>query len=111
MNEYEDIIDHIYDDCELMGLDIDTMIHEMGAAQLGVNFIHGDPLRLADEVFLFKRAVRNVAKQHDFYATLMANPMAGQPGSAMHVHQSVVDPETLGSSHVCTPVTNAQLVY
>src|SRR3546814_19453471 len=28
LNEYEDIIDHIYDDCELMGLDIDTIIHE-----------------------------------------------------------------------------------
>ena len=49
MNEYEDIIDHIYDDCELMGLDIDTMIHEMGAAQLEVNFIHGDPLKLAED--------------------------------------------------------------
>ncbi len=94
MNEYEDIIDHIYDDCELMGLDIDTMIHEMGAAQLEVNFMHGDPLRLADEVFLFKRVVRNVAKQHSVYATFMANPMAGQPGSAMHIHQSVVDAET-----------------
>jgi glutamine synthetase len=94
MNEYEDIIDHIYDDCELMGLDIDTMIHEMGAAQLEVNFIHGDPLKLADQVFLFKRAVRAVAKQHGVYATFMANPMAGQPGSAMHIHQSVVDIET-----------------
>ncbi len=94
MNEYEDIIDHIYDDCELMGLDIDTMIHEMGAAQLEVNFIHGDPLKLADSVFLFKRVVRNVAKQHGVYATFMANPMAGQPGSAMHIHQSVVDAET-----------------
>ncbi|GGJ43168.1 glutamine synthetase [Sphingopyxis bauzanensis] len=94
MNEYEDIIDHIYDDCELMGLDIDTMIHEMGAAQLEVNFEHGDPLRLADEVFLFKRAVRSVAKQHGVYATFMANPMAGQPGSAMHIHQSVVDAAT-----------------
>jgi glutamine synthetase len=94
MNEYEDIIDHIYDDCELMGLDIDTMIHEMGAAQLEVNFIHGDPLKLADQVFLFKRVVRAVAKQHGVYATFMANPMAGQPGSAMHIHQSVVDAET-----------------
>jgi glutamine synthetase len=94
MNEFEAIIDHIYDDCELMGLDIDTMIHEMGAAQLEVNFVHGDPLRLADEVFLFKRAVRAVAKQHGVYATFMANPMAGQPGSAMHIHQSVVDAET-----------------
>ena len=94
MNEYEAIIDHIYDDCETMGLDIDTMIHEMGAAQLEVNFIHGDPLKLADQVFLFKRAVRAVAKQHGVYATFMANPMAGQPGSAMHIHQSVVDAET-----------------
>jgi glutamine synthetase len=94
MNEYEDIIDHIYDDCELMGLDIDTMIHEMGAAQLEVNFIHGDPLKLADSVFLFKRVVRNVAKQHGVYATFMANPIAGQPGSAMHIHQSVLDLET-----------------
>ena len=94
MNEYEDIIDHIYDDCELMGLDIDTMIHEMGAAQLEVNFIHGNPLKLADQVFLFKRVVRNVAKQHGVYATFMANPMAGQPGSAMHIHQSVVDADT-----------------
>lgn len=94
MNEYEDIIDHIYDDCELMGLDIDTMIHEMGAAQLEVNFIHGDPLKLADSVLLFKRVVRNVARQHGVYATFMANPMAGQPGSAMHIHQSVVDLQT-----------------
>lgn len=94
MNEYEDIIDHIYDDCEMIGLDIDTMIHEMGAAQLEVNFIHGDPLKLADQVFLFKRITRNVAKQHGVYATFMANPMAGQPGSAMHIHQSVVDAET-----------------
>jgi glutamine synthetase len=94
MNEYEEIIDHIYDDCELMGLDIDTMIHEMGAAQLEVNFVHGDPLRLADEVFLFKRVVRSVARSHGVYATFMANPMAGQPGSAMHIHQSVVDATT-----------------
>lgn len=93
MNEYEDIIDHIYDDCETMGIDIDTMIHEMGAAQLEVNFIHGDPLKLADSVFLFKRVVRSVAKKHNVYATFMANPMAGQPGSAMHIHQSVVDIE------------------
>lgn len=94
LNEYEEIIDHIYDDCELMGLEIDTMIHEMGAAQLEVNFRHGDALKLADQVFLFKRVVRAVAKRHGVYATFMANPMAGQPGSSMHIHQSVVDLQT-----------------
>jgi glutamine synthetase len=91
LNEFEDIIEHIYDFCEKAGLNIDTMIHESGAAQLEVNFIHGDPLRLADEVLLFKRIVRQVALEHGVYATFLAKPMSNQPGSAMHIHQSVLD--------------------
>ena len=94
LNEFEEIIDHIYDHCEKAGLDIDTMIHESGAAQLEVNFLHGDPVRLADEVLLFKRIVRQVALEHGVYATFLAKPMADQPGSAMHIHQSVLDIET-----------------
>ena len=70
------------------------MIHESGAAQLEVNFLHGNPLRLADEVLLFKRIVRQVALEHDVYATFLAKPMSNQPGSAMHIHQSVLDAET-----------------
>ena len=91
LNEFEDIIEHIYDHCEKAGLDIDTMIHESGAAQLEVNFLHGDPLRLADEVLLFKRIVRQVALEKDVYATFLAKPMSNQPGSAMHIHQSILD--------------------
>jgi glutamine synthetase len=91
LNEFEDIIEHIYDFCEKAGLNIDTMIHESGAAQLEVNFLHGDPLRLADEVLLFKRIVRQVALEHGVYATFLAKPMSDQPGSAMHIHQSVLD--------------------
>jgi glutamine synthetase len=94
LGEFEDIIDHIYDFCEKAGLDIDTMIHESGAAQLEVNFLHGDPLRLADEVLLFKRIVRQVALEHGVYATFLAKPMSDQPGSAMHIHQSVLDATT-----------------
>lgn len=56
--------------------------------------MHGDPLQLADSVFLFKRTVREAAFRHDMYATFMAKPMADQPGSAMHIHQSVIDKET-----------------
>ena len=94
VNEFDPILDLMYDYCEAMELDVDTLIHESGAAQLEINFIHADPLSRADQVFLFKRTVRAVAKQHGVYATFMANPMAGQPGSAMHIHQSVVDAET-----------------
>ena len=94
LTEFEEIIEHIYENCEQAGLDIDTMIHESGAAQLEVNFLHGDPLRLADEVLLFKRIVRQVALEHDVYATFLAKPMSNQPGSAMHIHQSVLDVAT-----------------
>jgi glutamine synthetase len=45
-------------------------------------------------VFLFKRTVREAALRHDMYATFMAKPVAGEPGSAMHVHQSLVSRET-----------------
>ncbi|MFA6220246.1 MAG: glutamine synthetase family protein [Erythrobacter sp.] len=94
LGEFEDIIEHIYDFCEKAELNIDTMIHEAGAAQLEVNFVHGDPLALADEVLLFKRIVRQVALEHGVYGTFLAKPMSDQPGSAMHIHQSILDSDT-----------------
>jgi glutamine synthetase len=59
-----------------------------------INFFHAHPLGLADEVFFFKRTVREAAMRHDMYATFMAKPIAGEPGSAMHIHQSIVSKET-----------------
>lgn len=90
VNEYDDIFDVMYDWCEAQGIQLDTLIHEMGTAQMEINLDHGDPLSLADQVFLFKRTVREVAIRHNMYATFMAKPMQGQPGSAMHIHQSVL---------------------
>jgi glutamine synthetase len=59
-----------------------------------INFFHDHPLGLADEVFFFKRTVREAAMRHNMYATFMAKPIAGEPGSAMHVHQSILDKAT-----------------
>ncbi|MEO0393313.1 MAG: glutamine synthetase family protein [Pseudomonadota bacterium] len=94
LNEFDPIFEDVYDYCEAQQIDVDTMNHEAGAAQIEINFNHGDPLALADQVFLFKRTVRQVAISHGVYATFMAKPMQGQPGSAMHVHQSVVHTDT-----------------
>ena len=58
-----------------------------------INLRHGDPLELADQAFLFKRTIREAAHRHDMYATFMAKPMNQQPGSAMHIHQSLVSIE------------------
>ncbi|MEM6381280.1 MAG: glutamine synthetase family protein [Pseudomonadota bacterium] len=94
LNEFDDVIDDIYDFSEKQGLEIDTLIHEEGKAQMEINLRHGDPITLADQVFLFKRTIREAALRHEMYATFMAKPMSPEPGSAMHIHQSVVDAET-----------------
>ena len=91
VNEFDPLFEDVYAYCERMELNVDTLIHEVGAGQMEINFFHAHPLGLADEVFLFKRTVREAALRHDMYATFMAKPIAGEPGSAMHIHQSVVE--------------------
>ncbi|AZO69347.1 MAG: glutamine synthetase [Mesorhizobium sp.] len=94
VNEFDELIDDIYHFSESQGLEIDTLIHEEGAGQLEINLRHGDPIELADQVFMFKRTIREAALKHDIYATFMAKPIQGQPGSAMHIHQSIIDKKT-----------------
>ncbi|HVY24688.1 MAG TPA: glutamine synthetase family protein [Steroidobacteraceae bacterium] len=94
VNEFDPLFDDIYAFCEAQGIEIDTLIHEDGAAQMEINLLHGDALSLADQVFLFKRTAREAAMRHKMYATFMAKPHAREPGSAMHIHQSIVDIKT-----------------
>ena len=94
VNEFDPLFEDIYDYCDAQNLDVDTLSHEAGAAQMEINFNHGDVLDLADQTFLFKRTVRQAALDHDVHATFMAKPMQSQPGSAMHIHVSVMDAET-----------------
>lgn len=94
VNEYDAIFEDMYDYCEAQALDVDTLIHEAGAAQVEINFNHGDALAMADQAFLFKRTVRETAMRHGVYATFMAKPIESEPGSAMHIHQSLVDSRT-----------------
>ena len=94
LNEFENVVEDIYDFSEKQGLDIETLTHEDGIAQLEVNFLHGEPMNLADQVFVFKRTVREAAFKHGMYATFMAKPHQQQPGSSMHLHQSLIDKTT-----------------
>ncbi|MCX9155308.1 glutamine synthetase family protein [Niveibacterium sp. 24ML] len=74
-----------------LGVRTDTWLHEVGQSQYEINLLHGDPLDLADQVIYFKMALREIAARHGLLAVFMAKPVAGQPGSSMHLHQSVVD--------------------
>jgi glutamine synthetase len=101
VDEYGPVIDDIYEYAEIQGIEIDGITQEGGAGQLEINLRHGDPVRLADDVFYFKRLIREAALRHDCFATFMAKPIEGEPGSAMHVHHSVLDAK--GRNIFCGP--------
>lgn len=91
VDEYGPVIDDIYDFAEAQGFEIDGITQEGGAGQVEINLRHGNPVKLADEVFFFKRLIREAALRHNCFATFMAKPIADEPGSAMHVHHSVLE--------------------
>ncbi|KOP52990.1 glutamate--ammonia ligase [Pseudomonas coronafaciens pv. porri] len=74
-----------------LGLPRDTVMHEMGVSQFEINLWHGDPLTLADQTFLFKHLLKEVALKHGLMVVCMAKPLANTAGSSMHIHQSVVE--------------------
>ncbi|WP_409288862.1 glutamine synthetase family protein [Pseudomonas sp. KCJK8927] len=88
-HEFAPLFEDLYHWCDTQKLDLDTLSHESGPAQMEVNFRHGDALRLADQLIVFKRTLHEAALKHGISATFMAKPIAYQPGSAMHIHQSV----------------------
>ncbi len=110
VNEFDPLFEDIYDYCETMHMDVDSLIHEIGAGQMAINFLDGSPMAQADKVFYFKRTVREAALKHGMYATFMAKPMAGEPGSAMHVHQSVTDAVS-GANLFCLPDGSASPAF
>jgi glutamine synthetase len=91
MNDFDPFINDVYAYCEAQGIRIDTLSQELGPAQFEINFLHGNALSNADQVFLFKRTIREAAIEHEMHATFLAKPMADDAGSALHIHQSIVD--------------------
>lgn len=102
LHEFSKLYQTLNDYCLAQDLSIDGLIHEEGMGQMEINLMHGDPLALADQTFLYKRTIREAAFAHGLCATFMAKPIEDQPGNAMHIHQSLVDLET-GRNIFSTP--------
>ncbi len=88
-------MDHYFslvnDFCQQQSIPVDTVVKEGSGGQYELSLLHGDPLRKADELVMLKRILRVAAKRFGMLATFMAKPIAGKAGSALHLHQSVVD--------------------
>ena len=90
-NGLRPFFNEVYACMAALGLPRDTFMHEMGVSQFEINLLHGDPMLLADQTFLFKHLLKEVALKHGLSVVCMAKPLAHTPGSSMHIHQSVVE--------------------
>jgi glutamine synthetase len=94
LDAFAPYFDALYAACEAMGVSAGAAISEGGPAQFEVTLRHlPDALRAADDMWLFKQAVRGVARMHGLLASFMAKPFADEPGCGMHAHVSLLDAE------------------
>ena len=107
VNEFDELVDDIYDFSDKQGLEIDTLIHEEGPAQLEINLRHGDPVELADQVFMFKRTIREAAIKHGMFATFMAKPMQHYVPKALVMMAPYVNSYRRLTPDMACPVNNA----
>ena len=94
------------------GLPLETAISEYAAGQMELTLKHrADPLRVADDVVLYKRLVKQVARRHGMLATFMAKPFAEAAGNGLHLHVSVGD--AAGANIFASPAgaPNAPLLH
>ena len=94
LDAFDAFLTDLYDGCEDMGIPADTAISESGLGQFEINLDHvADPLRAADDAWLFKMLVRGLARNHGVAASFMAKPYGDYAGNGMHVHVSLLDAE------------------
>ncbi|MEL7449715.1 MAG: glutamine synthetase family protein [Pseudomonadota bacterium] len=91
MHDLADFFAELTGHCDGQGIAVGAMSQELGPGQFEANFNHGPALALADDVFHFKRTLKRVARAHGMTATFLAKRDAEQPGSSLHLHQSVYD--------------------
>lgn len=86
------VLEKIHRACHLQGLPFDGVVKESAPSQYEINMRHVDnPVLAARQVLMMKRAIKEIARQHDLVASFMPKPFEDQAGNGMHVHCSVLD--------------------
>jgi glutamine synthetase len=62
--------------------------HEFSSGQFEINLVHSAALDAADRAFLFKAAIKELARAEGRLATFMAKPFNDEGGSGFHLHLS-----------------------
>ena len=74
---------------ESMGIKVEYSHHEVAPSQHEIDLRYDEGMKMADMTMTYRLVVKEIARQHDAYATFMPKPIFGENGSGMHVHQSL----------------------
>ncbi|WP_291014346.1 type III glutamate--ammonia ligase [Hydrogenophaga sp.] len=76
-----------------LGFELQQIDHEDACGQYEINYRHDHALAAADRYQLFKLTAQAVAQQHGQVFSTMPKPLAHAPGSGLHFHLSLTDPQ------------------
>lgn len=79
---------------ERLGIPVRTSHHEVSPSQHELDLRHTDALSMADALMTTRLAVKEVAMEHDIYATFMPKPLEAHDGSGLHLHLSLFQNDT-----------------
>lgn len=85
----EHIVRPIREAVEALGIAVEGSNAEAGGGQYEINLVYEELPVAADQAFLYKHAVKEVAAQRGFMATFMAKASPMEFGSSCHLHQSL----------------------
>jgi glutamine synthetase len=86
----QEFVTELLDSLRATGVDIITSNVEYGPGQMEINFAPRMGVAAADQAFVFKNAVKEVAQQHGYVASFMTKPYADQSASGCHYHHSLL---------------------
>ena len=98
-SRHEDFAGAVRATLQEYGLAVEACAPEAGPGQFEITVRAAPALRAADEAFLLKSAVKEIAARHGLLATFMAKPRSDWPGSSCHLHLSLRDAAPAAMRH------------
>jgi len=92
LDEFGRVLEAIGDACVAQNIPATVASSEFAPGQFEINLKHqSNALIAADHAGLLKRCITAVAREQGYDATFASKPFAGESGSGLHLHLSILD--------------------
>ena len=92
LDQVDDVVQLLWRTADALDLPVRSFELELGPSQMEVTFAPQTGLRAADDLMLFRSAVKQVCRRNGLHATFMCRPAVPNTfASGWHLHQSLRD--------------------